>query len=168
MMLFPASSLFRRLATAVGGLRQVRSRHLETEFPAASQIACRLPTHSGLWFAGCASFDALLSHDNWVNIEDQHDISFIGETSAPFAWWLPTKGRSRAQSTFSGNAFGEAAPKEDVLAAHRCLFQRQRPFHEATGNGLAQWFAVTTTTTAAEVGATIQRRAEGTSGASGA
>src|SRR5450756_2605902 len=116
-----ASSLFRWLTAAAGGSRRIYSRRPEAEFPASSQTACRLL--EGLcwpWIAGCASTDALRSLNNSVKLEDQHEISLIRGTSAPCAWRLSTKGRSRPQSALSGNARREGS-KENVLAASGCF-----------------------------------------------
>ena len=46
-----------------------------------------------------ASIDALRPNYNWVNIEDQYEISFIREKSAAFARRLPQKGRQSLACT---------------------------------------------------------------------
>lgn len=140
-MRFLASSMLRWFTGAACGSRRILSRRLEAEFPAPSQTACRLlEDPRGLCIAGCASPDALRSLNNSVKLKDQYDISFIRETSPPFAWWLPTTRRSRPQSALSGNAAGESTA-QDILAATCRLFQWQRGLNEETGARITQWFA---------------------------
>ena len=134
-----ASSLIGRFSGAVCHSRTIHSQHQEAEFPASSQTACRLLEGPlGLWSAGCASTDALRSLNNWVNLKDQYEISFLRETLA-FAWWLPPKGRSRPQSASTGNACRESS--KDVLATGSCILQRQRQIRRETGEAVAQRIA---------------------------
>jgi hypothetical protein len=144
MMRLPASSLLRCLTVAAHGSRRVHSRRKEAEFPAASQNACRLleGPFRGRRAAGCASIGALRSFNNSVNIEDQHEISFIRETLAPSARRVPKTGRSRSWSALSGHA--RESSQEDVLAAGGCFFW-QRSAGSKTGCAIAQRHAATRT-----------------------
>src|ERR1043166_1630274 len=92
------SSLFRWLTAAAFGSRRFYFRPEQAEFPVAHQSACNLlyGPFRGRRADGRASIDALRFHNNSVNIEDPHEISFIRETFAPFAWRLPPKGRPRS------------------------------------------------------------------------
>ena len=135
-----ASSLLRWMTVAAYGSRRVHFRREEAEFPAASQNACRLLERPfrGRRATGCASIDALRSFNNSVNIEDQHEISLIRETSAPFAWWLPKKGRSRPAS--AGDARESSA--ENILAAFPGIFWKWPAGQEARIS-VAQRLAIT-------------------------
>jgi hypothetical protein len=135
-----ASSLLRWMTVAAYGSRRVHFRREEAEFPAASQNACRLleGPFRGRRATGCASIDALRSFNNSVNIEDQHEISLIRETSAPFARWLPKKGRSRPAS--AGDARESSA--ENILAAVPGIFWKWPAGQEARVS-VAQRLAIT-------------------------
>src|SRR5689334_9598176 len=107
MMRFLTSSMRRWFTRAACHSARIISRRLEAEFPAPSQTACRLLVDPrGSFIAGCASTDALRSFNNSVKLKDQYDISFIRETSPPFAWWLPTTGGARPQFALPGDASG--------------------------------------------------------------
>ena len=135
------SSLFRWLTAAAFGSRRFYFRPEQAEFPAAHQSACNIlqEPFRGRRAAGCASIDALRSYDNSVNIEDPHEIAFIRETFAPFAWRLPPKGRSpRAASVTSAGP----NPEKDILAETGGAFwQRQRP--KETRHCFPEWRAAT-------------------------
>ena len=137
MMRVLASSLFRWLTVAVYGSNH--SRPGEVEFPAASPRHCGAGSlfegpFRGQRAAGCASIDALCPFNNWVNLEDQYEISFIRETLAPFARRVPTVGRSPA---LSRNARGESS-QENILAEGRRIFWQRRKRKETRAR-FAQW-----------------------------
>ena len=67
-------------------------RQNEAEFPAA-RTANKRRILRGLPAADGVSFDALRPNDNWVNIEDQYEISIIREKFAAFARRIPKKRR---------------------------------------------------------------------------
>jgi hypothetical protein len=116
-----ASRLSRWLTGADGPCFRIYSRRLEAEFPPATQIA-----DQALFFGSratdCASTDALRPHYNWVELEDQHDISIIGEKRPAFARRLPQKGRQ--QSPALSGPPGQAAGEEIVLGHNNGLFCR--------------------------------------------
>jgi hypothetical protein len=98
-------------------------RHHEAEFPAA-RTANKLQTFRGLPAADCASFDALRPNENWVNIKDQYEISFIREKFAAFARRIPKKrGRSPASSACDSEAAGE---KIALAKNHSCTFRKRQ------------------------------------------
>ncbi|HWM23219.1 MAG TPA: hypothetical protein VNP98_00215 [Chthoniobacterales bacterium] len=107
-----ASRLFRWLTGADAHPFRNYSRRLEAEFPPATQIADQL-LFFGSRAADRASIDALRPNYNWVELEDQHDISIIGEKWPAFARRLPQKGR---QSPALSGQSGPAAGAENVLA----------------------------------------------------
>lgn len=144
-----SSSRFDWLTTAGCISRRVYFRHDEAEFPAASQTVCNLWTSRGSRATDRASLDALRPQNNWVNIEDQHELLSTGETPAPRARSFSTKGRSRAFSR-AARAGSEA---ENILATHRRIFWKRRS-REKTSDAIAQRSAAaTTTTTAAAIAA---------------
>jgi hypothetical protein len=116
--------LFRWLTKADRSSRS-HSRQFEVEFPAAAQTACQL-TKRTLWgspIADRASIDALHPHNNWVNIEDQHEISFIWEKLAAFARRVPIPGRT---SLWRLSPDRQNSRRENILATHcRIFFQRE-------------------------------------------
>src|SRR5881397_3262847 len=81
MMRTFASSLLRWLIAPAFGSRQVHSRLKEVEFPAASQSGCKLFewTVSDSRAADGASIDALRPFNNWLKLEDQHELLFSRE-----------------------------------------------------------------------------------------
>ena len=120
-----ASSLFRWLTVAVYGSN--RSRPVEVEFPAASPRHCGagslFGTFRGRRAAGCASVDALRPFNNSVNIEDQHEISFIWEKLAAFARRVPIPGRT---SLWRLSPDRQNSRRKNILATHcRIFFQRE-------------------------------------------
>ena len=141
MMHVLASPLLRWLTVAACISKRVHFRCHLTEFPAASQNACRLleRTFSGRRVAGCASPDALRRFNNSVNLEDQTEISFIREAPASHARRIPQKGRSTA--AFSRSAL--ESPQKDVLAAIGSIFWK-RTNHQESGAGFAQRIAANT------------------------
>ena len=90
-----ASLLFRWLTDAQGHCVRDRSRRHEAEFPAATQIADQR-LFLGSRAADRASTDALRPNNNWVELEDTHDISIIGEKWPASARRLPQKGRQQS------------------------------------------------------------------------
>src|SRR6266581_938321 len=123
MMRTLASSLLRWLSALACGSRQMHFRLREAEFPAASQSACKLfeRTRSGSHAANRASSDALRLFNNWVNLKDQHELLFIRETLAARARWVPTQ----RQWPLALSTRGSENSKEDILAAHRCIFWKR-------------------------------------------
>jgi hypothetical protein len=130
--------LFRWLTQADRSSRS-NSRQFEVEFPAAAQTACQLPKRA-LWgspAADRASTDALHPHNNWVNIEDQHEISSIREKLAAFARRVPTQRRS---SRWQFARDRENPGQENILATHRRIFFKWKNCEQA-GRVVTQRFA---------------------------
>src|SRR5438876_10934203 len=88
-----SSSRFDWLTTAGCIPRRFYFRRDEAEFPAASQTACNLWTFRGPRATDRASLDALRPFNNWANTEDQNEFLSTGETPAPGARSVSTKGR---------------------------------------------------------------------------
>jgi hypothetical protein len=130
MMRALASSLFRYLKPAACISKRIHFRPKQTEFPAASQNACRLLEKAffGPRAAGRASTDALRRYNNSVNLEDQNEISFIREAPASFAWWIPKKGRS----TRPPSRGAPECPQENILAAVGGVFRKRRDDKESS------------------------------------
>ena len=109
-------------------------RQNEAEFPAA-RTANKRRAFRGLPAADGVSFDALRPNDNWVNIEDQYEISFIREKSAAFARRIPKKRRRTLACTTRG---AKDAAEEIALAKnYRGTFRKRKD--EACG--IAEWCA---------------------------
>ena len=136
-----ASSVLGWLAGAACGSKRIHFRRNEMEFPAASQNACNVLERAlrGSDAADGASIDALRLFNNWINIEDQHELSFIRETLAPFARRSPTKGRS---AFASAGRSGESSQENILEEAGRTFWKRQRP--KESGDRIAQWLAAIT------------------------
>jgi hypothetical protein len=118
-MRYFASLLIRWLTGAEGHCIRNSFRPLEAEFPAATQIADQRLIF-GPRALDRASNDALRPNYNWIELEDQYDISFIGEKWPAFARWLPQKGR---QSPAPPERANEGAGEEIVLAEnHGALY----------------------------------------------
>jgi hypothetical protein len=133
-----ASLLVRWLTGAEGHCFRNSSRLREAEFPAATQIA-----DQRLFFGSRAmdraSTDALRPNYNWIELEDQYDISIIGEKWPAFARRLPQKGR---QSPAPPERAIEGAGEEIVLAENRgLLFRWKTGTSGQTGgaNDTQQW-----------------------------
>jgi hypothetical protein len=116
-----ASLLVRRLTGAKGHCFRNSSRRHEAEFPAATQIADQR-LFFGSRATDRASTDALRPNYNWVELEDQYDISIIGEKWPAFARRLPQKGRQ--QSSAPPERAIEGAGEEIVLAENHGLLFR--------------------------------------------
>ena len=131
-----AFSLFRWLTVAAGGSRRVRFRLEEAEFPAASQSACKLleRTLRSSRAADRASIDALRPFNNWVNLKDNHELSFIRKTLAPVARRISIP--ARWPRALSGTA-GKSA-QENILATSSGIFWDRQRHQEADSSG-AQW-----------------------------
>ena len=131
MMPVCASPLFRSLAAA-------RSRHDEAEFPTVSRRIRILLQRTSLGLRakdGVPDNDgALRPSNNWVNLKDNHELAFIGETLAPLARRFPL---SRRSPSAPDQRAGETA-QENIMAAARCIF-RQRQDDKISGNDGAQW-----------------------------
>src|SRR2546430_16174837 len=134
-----SSSRFDWLTTADCILRRFYFRHDEAEFPTASQIVCNLWTSRGSRATDRASLDALRPLNNWVNTEDHHELLSTGETPAPWARSVSTKGRSRAFS----RATPVDAEAKNILATNRRIFWKRRR-HPETSHAIAQRSAPTT------------------------
>lgn len=134
------ASLLIRWVTAAGRhLVREFSRPYEAEFPDVTQTAYEQLewTLRGSRTLDGACSDALRPHSNWINIEDQHDNSLIGEKWAAAAGRLAQKGRiSAAQFRRAGKARGQA----NALGKNCGIFQRRKTngavTHAATG---AEW-----------------------------
>ena len=123
--MIPGFALLFRWLTKVERPSRSHSRQLEVEFPATAQTACQLTkrTLSGSPTADRASIDALHPHNNWVNIEDQHEISFIWEKLAAFARRVPIPGRT---SLWRLSPARQNSRRKNILATHcRIFFQRE-------------------------------------------
>jgi len=123
--MIPGFALLFRWLTRVERSRRSHSRQLEVEFPATAQTACQLTKRTlwGLPTADRASIDALHPHNNWVNIEDQHEISFIWEKLAAFARRVPIPGRT---SLWRLSPDRQNSRRKNILATHcRIFFQRE-------------------------------------------
>jgi len=133
-----ASSLLRWLTVAACVSRRVHFRREEAEFPATWLNVCRVLQRT-LWgsrVAGCASTGALRPCNNSVNLEDQNEISFTGETLASCARRLSKKERSKA-------ALSKRTPEssqENILAAVSGIFWKRRNCQE-TGISITQRLA---------------------------
>jgi hypothetical protein len=136
-----ASSLLRSLTVALYGSRPVYSRRDEMEFPLASQNACNLLelTFRGRRAMDRAFLDALRPYNNSVNIEDQYELSFIRETPASCARWVPTKERSSA----APSKRRRESSQENILAASGLAFWKRKK-HKETGHGIPQRFGTIT------------------------
>ena len=140
-----SSSRFDWLTTAGCISRRFYFRHDEAEFPTASQIVCNLWTSRGSRAADRASLDALRPLNNWVNTEDHHELLSTGETPAPWARSVSTKGRSRAFSR--ATAVGSEA--KNILATNRRIFWKRRRHTKTSGTIIAQRSAATAAPAAA-------------------
>ena len=110
-------------------------RQNEAEFPAA-RTANKRQALRGLPAADGVSFDALRPNDNWVNIEDQYEISFIREKFAAFARRIPTEGATDARVHHMRAP--RTPPKKSLLAEnYRGIFRKRK--NEACG--IAEWCA---------------------------
>ena len=119
-----SSSLFHWLTVTVCASRRVHFRRKEAEFPAAPSRyggTCNLKgkVFVGWRAADCVpkAFGALRPSNKLINIEDQHELSFIRETLAPPAWPLATTRR-----TFAPPRRAPAASQENILATDRGIF----------------------------------------------
>jgi len=116
------------------GRRSKNCRQNEAEFPAA-RTANKRQILRGLPAADGVSFDALRPNDNWVNIEDQYEISFIREKFAAFARRIPKKRRRTLACTACGT---EGACEEVALAKDQRGISRKRKNETC---GVAEWCA---------------------------
>lgn len=87
-------------------------------------------TLTGRRAADCAFSNALRPSRNYINTEKHYELSFIGETPAPFARRLSTQGRPGA----SPRSVGKSA-HQNILAAGKGIFWRQHHKHKATSAG---------------------------------
>src|SRR5205814_222545 len=136
-----SSSRFDWLTMAGCILRRFYFRHDEAEFPTAlfrDGGICNLWTSRGSRAADRASLDALRPLNNWVNTEDHHELLSTGETPAPWARPVSTKGRSRAfpRPTRAGSK------AKNILATNRRIFWKRRR-HPETSHTIAQRSAAT-------------------------
>ena len=139
-----SSSRFDWLTTAGCILRRFYFRHDEAEFPAASSRTggiCSLlgETSRGSRVVDRASLDALRPLNNWVNTKDHHELLSTGETPAPWAWSVSTKGRSRAFP----RATRACTEAKNILATNRRIFWKRRRHAETSGTIIAQRSAAT-------------------------
>jgi hypothetical protein len=125
------------------GRRSKNYRQNEAEFPAA-RTANKLQILRGLPAADGASFGALRPNNNWVNIKDQYEISFIREKFATLAAWRIPKKRRRS---LAPSACGATTASEKIALAknHRSTFRKRK---DETFRG-SEWFIGTTATAAA-------------------
>jgi hypothetical protein len=113
-------------------------RQNEAEFPAAE--TAKKPRILRGWPAmDCVSFDALRPHGNWVNIEDQYEISFNREKFAAFARRFP---KTRRRALTPSACASEGAGKKIALAKnHSGTFRKRK--NETFGG--AKWCAAAAT-----------------------
>jgi hypothetical protein len=142
MMRTFASLLRRWLSAPACGSRRVYFRLDEAEFSAASQNARKLVdwtvddsraadsvpnarhrTSPSDW----RIFGALCLFNNWIKLKDQHELLFIRETPAPFAWRRPTQRQLRS---FSGSTRISEDSEKDILAAGGRIFWKWRGHKE--------------------------------------
>ena len=133
-----SSSRFDWQTTAGCILRRFYFRHDEAEFPAALSRnggICSLlgETSRGSCVVDRASLDALRPLNNWVNTKDHHELLSTGETPAPWAWSVSTKGRPRAFPR-AARACTEA---KNILATNRRIFWKRRR-HTKASDTIAQ------------------------------
>src|SRR5205085_5322701 len=120
-----SSSRFNWLSVADCISRRFYFRRDEAEFPAASSRSggtCNLWTSRGSRAVDRASLDALRPLNNWANTEDQNEFLSTGETPAPLARSVSTKGWPRAfpRTTHAG------PEAKNILATNRRIFWKQR------------------------------------------
>ena len=135
-----ASLLLRWFTDAGRRSFRIHPRGHEAKFPAAIQTAHKLFewTFGGSRAADGASSDGLRPHYNWVNIEDQHEISFIRETPAAFAGRIPTTGRqSLTLSKFRAKSPGQ----ENVVATNHGFFHERQHYCSERAAAGAQWLS---------------------------
>jgi hypothetical protein len=130
------ASLVDHWLTCAGRLSK-RYRHNEAKFPAA-QTAYELRVLRGSRAADRVSFDALRPNENWVNLEDQYEISFIREKLAAFARRFPTKER---RSLALSKCDPENASEKNALAENHCAFHKRK--NETFCRSGAEWCAAT-------------------------
>jgi hypothetical protein len=116
------------------GRRSKNCRQNEAEFPAA-RTANKRRILRGLPAADGVSFDALRPNDNWVNIEDQYEISFIREKSAAFARRIPKTRRRTLACTACGAK--DAAEEVTLAKNYRGTFRKRK----GEACGIAEWCA---------------------------
>jgi hypothetical protein len=144
MMLGFASITLRSLCQALNGSRRVRSQLQPTEFPLALPNACKLLELAprGRHVADCVpKFGTLRPIYDWVNIEDQHELTFIRETFAPFARRVSLSAqRPRA----SARRTVESACEKNILATPSdILWRKRKGWHKASNNcKCPQWRAI--------------------------
>ncbi len=134
-----AASLFRWLSAPGCALRQVHFRHDEAEFPSALQGACN-KFDSALYESRVADgvprfFGALRPFNTWTELEDQHELLFIGKTLTPLARWERTQRKSRTLSEPPGTSENT---EENTLATH-CRIFRRRGREKEDHSRAAQW-----------------------------
>ena len=134
-----SSSRFDWLTTAGCILRRFYFRHDEAEFPTALSRTCGIcsllgETSRGSRVVDRASLDALRPLNNWVNTKDHHELLSTGETPAPWAWSISTKGRPRAFPR-AARACTEA---KNILATNRRIFWKRRRHPKTSGTIIAQ------------------------------
>ena len=121
------SALFRWLTGADRRYLRLGSRLYEAEFPLARLIVFRVLLFlqsgrtTGSPARDRASNDALRPNNNWVELEDTHDISIIGEKWPASARRLPQKGR---QSPAPPERAFKGAGEEIVLAENHGALHR--------------------------------------------
>jgi len=134
-----AASLLRWLSAPDCALRQVCSRHNKAEFPSALQGACNkfdwTLDESRAADGVLSFFGALRPFNTWTELEDQHELLFIGKTLTPLARWGRTQRKSRTLSGLTGSS--ETAEK-NILATHRRIFRERRREKEDYSTA-AQW-----------------------------
>ena len=124
----------RSLCQALNGSRRVRSCQQLTEFPLASPNAGNLlewaPT--GRRVADrVPNFGALRPLHHWLNIEDQYELTFIRETSAPVARRVSLSAR---WPWTSARRAVESACKKNILAAAGGILWRKRKGQRKTSS----------------------------------
>ncbi len=134
-----AASLLRWLSAPDCALRQVCSRHNKAEFPSAQQDACNKfdwnLDESRAADGVLSFFGALRPFNTWTELEDQHELLFIGKTLTPLARWERTQRKSRTLSEPPGTSENT---EENTLATH-CRIFRRRGREKEDHSRAAQW-----------------------------
>jgi hypothetical protein len=146
-MMRTLASLLRRWLSAPGcGSRQGYFRLDEAEFSAASQSAYKLfdwtlddlraadgVPNARHWTSPSdwRISGALRPLNNWIKPEDQHELLFIRETLASFAWRGPTQRQFRS---VSGPTRNSEDSEKDILATGGRIFWEWRSHKQKRTN----------------------------------
>ena len=124
------ASLFRWLSAPACGSRQGHFRHVEAEFPSASQRRKFDWTLDDTRAADGVPnlFGALRPFNNWTKPKNQHELLFIRKTPTPLARWGPTQ--QRKSRTLWRPAGSSEDTEKDILATGCRIFRKRRGENE--------------------------------------